>query len=153
MASLIDTDLKSSVEQGFSDLFDTFARPQTFTLYKKPGETIVSLDPNFDPAWSSNQDSGVTYTEVSETFDARIWYLDYEQQLREFFFRGGEAEGTRFLKDSGQIKIQLREAGYNYIRDASKAYFMGDLWEITSDVKAVGIFGFAYYVFVLRRQK
>lgn len=153
MSNLVDSTLLASVEQGFEDLFDTFARPQTFTVYKKPEEVIVSLDPDFDPAWSSSQGEGVTYTEVSDTFDARIWYLDYEQQLKEFFFKGGSVEGARFIKDSGQIKIQLREEGYNYIKEATKAYFAGSYWSVTSDVKSVGIFGFKYYIFILRRME
>lgn len=149
--NLIDATLKASVMSGFVDLFDTFARDVVFTLYKSPEETILTIDSNYDSTWGVGQDSNVTYQEVSQTFPARIWYLDYEQQFKELFLRGEKAEGVRVARDVGQIKIQLKEDGYNYILAANRAYVFGDNWQIMSSPKKVGIFDFQFYTFILQK--
>jgi hypothetical protein len=151
--NLINSTLKASVEAAMEDLFDSFARDLTLTLYKRPEETIVSLDSNFDGNWNSGNNT-VTYEEVSSSsFPARIWYLDYEQQYKEFFFRGENIEGPRVAQDLGQIKLMLKESGYNYIKEASRAVVLGDSWEVTSAEKRVGILDFKYYVIILTKRK
>jgi hypothetical protein len=149
--NLIDSTLKASVMSGFVDLFDTFARDVVFTLYKSPEETVLVMDPDYDSAWGVGQDSGVTYEEVSQAFPARIWYLDYEQQFKELFLRGEKAEGVRVAREVGQIKIQLKEDGYNYILGATRAYVFGDNWQIMTSPKKVGIFDFQFYTFILQK--
>ena len=150
--NLIDSALKTSIAAGFEDIFDSFARDVTFTIYKSPEETIVSLDANFDSNWKSGSDT-ITYEEVSQSFPARIWYLDYEQQYKEFFFRGESLEGVRVSQDYGQIKIQLKLDGFNFIKEASRAVLFGDNWEVSSGEKRVGILDFTYYTLILSKRK
>lgn len=146
---------KTNVEQGFEDIFDTFARPITFTLYKTPQETILSLDSNFNSDWGNVgpvSDGTITYTEVKSDFSARIWYLDYEQQIKLFYFEGQDTEGVRADRTISKVKIQLKEDGATFIASAKKAIFLGQYWNIISDPKSVGIFGFKYYNYILQKQ-
>ncbi len=148
-------ELKTSIEQGFEDIFDTFARPITFTLYKAPQETILSLDNNFNNDWIQNTpplDGTITYTEVKQDFTARIWYLDYEQQLKIFSFEGEVIEGARVARTVSKVKIQLKADGSEYIKTAKRAIFLNQIWTIISDPKAVGMFGFKYYTYILQKQ-
>jgi hypothetical protein len=150
--NLIDSALKTSIQAGFEDLFDTFARDVTFTLYKSPEETIVSLDANFDKSWNHGAATS-TYEEVSQTFAARIWYLDYEQQYKEFFFRGENIEGIRASQDLGQIKIMLRADGFEYLKGISRATLFDEFWEVSSSEKRVGMLDFKYYIVILSKRK
>jgi len=155
MSNLVDVDLKASVEQGFEDIFDTFARDITFTLYKNPTETILSLDNNFNYDWE-NKDIGnnanITYSEVSQAFPARIWFMDYEQQLKLFSFEGEKIEGIRAARSISKVKIQIKESAHNFIQTATRAVFMGENWSIISDPKKIGIFDFKYYTYILQKQ-
>lgn len=157
MSNLIPSgEFKTSIEQAMEDIFDTFARPITFTLYKSPIETIVSLDSNFNSDWSiisPVSDGTVSYTEVKSEFSARIWYLDYEQQIKLFYFEGQETEGIRADRSISKVKIQLKSDGAEYIREAKKAIFLGQYWSIISDPKSVGIFDFKYYNYILQKQQ
>lgn len=156
MANLIPSGtFKTSIEQAFEDLFDTFARPITFTLYKSPIESIVSLDSNFNSDWNISNplnDGAIIYTEVKSEFPARIWYLDYEQQIKMFYFEGQDVEGIRSNRTVSKVKIQLKSDGAEYISQAKKAIFLGQYWDIISDPKSIGIFGFKYYNYILQRK-
>jgi len=139
---------KTSVESGFEDIFDTFASPVTFTLYKSPQETILSLDDNFNSDWNKTspvKEGDVNYTEISQSFPARIWYLDYEQQIKILYFEGQQAENVRADRSVAKVKIQIKSDANDYIKEARKAIFLGESWNIISDPKSVGIFGFKYY--------
>jgi hypothetical protein len=156
MSNLIPSGtFRTSIEQAFEDLFDTFARQITFTLYKSPIETIVSLDSNFNSDWnviSPTSDGTVTYTEVKSDFSARIWYLDYEQQIKLFYFEGQDAEGVRANRSVSKVKIQLKADGAEFIKTSKKAIFLGEYWDIISDPKSVGILDFKYYNYILQKQ-
>ncbi len=145
---------KTSIEAGFEDLFDTFARPLTLTLYKLPQETIVSLDNNFNSDWSPAKpvvDGNTTYTEVSQSFPARVWYLDYEQQMKILYFEGQQAENIRADRSVAKIKIQVKQDAKDFMQDAKKIIFLGDYWNIVSDPKSVGLFDFKYYIYILQK--
>jgi len=145
---------KTSVEAGFEDIFDTFASPVTFTLYKLPQETVLSLDENFNSDWniiSPIKESEINYTEVSQSFPARIWYLDYEQQIKILYFEGQQVENVRADRSVAKIKIQIKSDANDFIQNAKKAIFLGESWNIISDPKSVGIFGFKYYNYVLQK--
>ncbi len=154
MSNLIDTDFRASCSSALSDLFDTFARNITFTAYKNPTETIISLDSNFNSDWDEKKpwnDTNSTYQEVSETFSARIWFLDYEQQVKSLFLEGKTLEGPNLRRDIQRIKIQVKQDGYNFIKECSKCYVLNEYWNIKSSEKAVGLFDFEYYIFYLER--
>lgn len=145
---------KTSVESGFEDIFDTFASPIVFTLYKSPTETILSLDDNFNSDWNKTspiKEADVNYTEVSQAFPARIWYLDYEQQIKILYFEGQQAENVRANRSVAKVKIQIKSDANDYIKGAVKAIFLGESWNIISDPKSVGIFGFKYYNYILQK--
>lgn len=145
---------KTSVETGFENLFDTFARPVIFTLYKLPQETILSLDDNFNSDWnviSPIKESNINYTEVSQSFPARIWYLDYEQQMKILYFEGQQAENVRAERSVSRAKIQIKDDANEFIKDAKKIIFLGEYWNIVSDPKSVGIFGFKYHIYILQK--
>lgn len=150
--NLIDANLKLQIKSAMEDIFDTFTRQDiTFYLYKTPEETIVSLDNSYNGDWDvGNPD--ITYEEVKATFPVRLWFLDYEQQYKHFFLQGKEMEGVKAIRELGQIKVQLKEDGYNFIKDATRAVVFDTNWSISSDVKQVGILDFDYYTFILRKQ-
>lgn len=155
MSNLIDADLKLSIEQGFEDIFDSFARNITFTLYKAPKETILSLDNNFHYDWQQNNpvlDGTVSYTESKQDFSARIWYLDYEQQLKIFSFEGEQIEAARFARSISKVKIQIKSDANEFIKNATRAVFLGQNWAIISDPKIIGILDFKYYTYILQKQ-
>lgn len=150
--NLIDANLQTIINQAMEDVFDTFARPITFTLFKNPEQTIVDINSDYRGSWNTGLPE-IEYTEVKQDFPARIWFLDYEQQYKNFFLAGKELEGIRAIQELGQVKIQVKQDGYDFLKEATHAYFMNEMWEITSDVKAVGIINFDRFIFVLRRRK
>lgn len=154
MANLVDVDLKEECASYMDDLFDTFARTLQFIVYKNPEEVIVSLDSNFNADWDQKKpwlDPNSTYTQVSQSFPARIWYLDYEQQMNSLYLEGKILEGSRFKREIQSIKIQVREDAYLFIKDANKCEFNNYLWNVKTSEKQVGIFDFNFYTFMLER--
>lgn len=154
MGSLINSDLKAECSAYMNDLFDTFARNVTFIVYQNPVETIISLDSNFNSDWDEKKpwlDTNSSYTEVSETFPIRIWFLDYEQQVSSLFLEGKILEGPNVKRNIQRIKIQVKQDAFEFIKKANKCRVLDAFWNIKSSEKSVGIFDFEYYIFYLER--
>jgi len=154
MPTLIPADIAEECESYMDDLFDTFARDLEFIVYKSPEETILVLDSNFDSNWDKKEpwsDSSSSFVEVKETFPVRVWFLDYEQQMNSTFLEGKMLEGPKSLRNVQKIKIQVKQDAFDFIRDASRCKILDKFWNISSSEKAVGIFNFKYYIFVLER--
>lgn len=150
--NLIGADLKASITSAMKDIYDSFARSVTFYVYKMPEETVVSLDAEYNGDWGVGN-SDVTVEEVKQSFRVRMWYLDYEQQFKSFFIPGKEMEGARFIRELGQIKIQLEQDAYDFIRGATRVVIFDENYIISSDVKKIGtVDDFVYYTFILKKQ-
>jgi hypothetical protein len=144
---LVDSTLKAAVEAGFEDIFDSFAKTYTFTAYKNPQETIVSIG-DYNSDWVHGNDT-ITYTEVKQDFVARMWYLNLEQQFKEFFFTGETLENAKVVRESAKVKIQVKDDAYNFIKDSKRILVLGKQFEIASAIIGVGIFDFKYHSILL----
>lgn len=145
--NLIDSAFKASIEAGFEDIFDSFARSYTFTAFKEPKQTIVVVG-DYNNDWATGDDT-ITYEEVKQDFSARVWYLNLEQQFKELFFTGETLENVKVVRESTKIKIQVKQAAYDFIKDAVRIVFLGKNFQIASAIVGVGMFDFKYYSILL----
>lgn len=150
--NLLDSELRANVEQGFEDLFDSFARNLTFTAYKSPKETIVALDNSFNSDWVMGQ-SSIAFEEVKQTFAARMWYLDLDQQYKQVFFEGHSIENIKAVSETTRIKLQVKPDAFSFIKDASRIMIAGKSYEIISAPQGLGIFDFKYFTILLAERK
>jgi hypothetical protein len=154
MANIINDSIRAECESIMDDVFDTFARDIEFTMYKKPEETILFLESNFDANWDQKKpwaDESSTFEEIKETFSVRMWFLDYEQQVKNLFFEGKLTEGAKAARNIQRIRIQTKQDGFEFIKQATKCQVFDSYWNISSSEKSIGLFGFKYYTFLLER--
>jgi spermidine/putrescine-binding protein len=152
MANLISAELLASAQSAMTDIFDTFKRSEPITVYKRERETVVIKDPNYIAGF---QESNQGVTEIikegqSQQFDARIWYLDL--QPLEGFVPGDANLQIKAKQDWGRVKIQVKEDGYLYMKDAERFYLYGERHFLDEAVRRIGILGtIQFYQFILKK--
>ena len=150
MAGFLSTDQINKIKTLADTLHTTFA--QTITVYKNAKKTLIAST----PAWNSlyrrtntGSNSSVEYTTISDTFSARIYYKDMEKD----FLAAADTEqaGTqnKVILPDGSVEIVVKEAGYNYIREARRVYFDGRYFAIKSDGKPSGLVDNQFFAFLL----
>jgi hypothetical protein len=149
MAGFLTQNQKKNIENVIDRIHDTFAR--TITVFKIGTRTVVASSNNYNYVYKQ-QSANTSTTTVSQTFEARIKYVDMEEEL--LTDRGAGQKGSRNAQDKiilpvGTVKIKVNLAGYNYIKEAKRIEFDGRRFSIKSDAKPLGMFGPQYYEFIL----
>jgi len=150
MAGFLSQNQINKINSLADTLHTTFAR--TITVYKNAKKTLIAST----PAWNSlyrrtntGSNSSVEYTTISDTFSARIYYKDMEKD----FLAAADTEqaGTqnKVILPDGSVEIVVKEAGYNYIREARRVYFDGRYFAIKSDGKPSGLVDNQFFTFLL----
>jgi hypothetical protein len=82
--------------------------------------------------------------------DARIWYID-EQPIRTSF-EGDEGIAGKVTQTWGQVKIQLEEDGYLFLKDAERIKILGEEYKKIKEWRRIGIVdNFMFYEIRLER--
>lgn len=107
-SSLISNNDLSDFKSALLDHFESFKR--TITVHKEPKKTILNkvqtAYPGYGPQHS--QSENITFTPVSQTFDAVIWYKQPVSQELELL-------ATNTSIPQNQCRIKVAEAARNYI--------------------------------------
>ena len=151
MAGFLSQDQINKVRALADTLHTTFAR--TITVYKNAKKTLIAST----TAWNSlyrrtntGSNTPVEYTEISQTFEARIYYDNMDTSYLTDDGPGEQA-GTqnKVVVADGVVRIVVNEDGYNYINEARRVEFDGSKFIIESDGQPRGLTSNRYYTFVL----
>lgn len=145
MASFLSTSQKSEIESLYNKLHETFA--QTITVYKNGKKILIAHDPKYNAVYgrnSSGKRDSVEYEVVSETFDARIYYIKAEEELF-----NNESSQLKIVMPKGSVKIIVREDGFKFIQEARRVEFDGRRFSIHTDGAPYGLTKNLFYMFYL----
>ncbi len=150
MAGFLSQNQINKINSLSDTLHTTFAR--TITVYKNAKKTLIASTDNWNSLYrrtNTGSNTSVEYSTVSDTFEARIYYVDMDQEF--LSNEAGAQSGTqnKIILPDGSVKIVVKEAGYNYIREARRVEFDGTKFAIKSDGVPRGLTDNRFFTFVL----
>jgi hypothetical protein len=150
MAGFLSQNQINKINSLSDTLHTTFAR--TITVYKSAKKTLIASTDNWNSLYrrtNTGSNSSVEYTTVSETFEARIYYVDMDKEF--LSNEAGAQSGTqnKIILPDGSVKIVVKESGYDYIREARRVEFDGTKFAIKSDGVPRGLTSNRFFTFVL----
>ena len=150
MAGFLSQNQINKINSLSDTLHTTFAR--TITVYKNAKKTLIASTDNWNSLYrrtNTGSNSSVEYTTVSETFEARIYYVDMDKEF--LSNEAGAQSGTqnKIILPDGSVKIVVAEAGYDYMREARRVEFDGTKFAIKSDGVPRGLTSNRFFTFVL----
>lgn len=153
MSDLIPSAAKTIYKARMQDIFDTWKRPHTFSLYKTPTETIAAIDDDYSSNWRETDfgDTDITYTEVKETFEVRIWFPNFPQKF--LTYQPDDVDiRVKMAQKTGSIKIQCEQDCYDFLVDAQKAVLFDQIYNLSSDIRRIGLFDMNLFTFEMSKQ-
>jgi hypothetical protein len=153
MSSFISNEAKDIFRARMMDLFDTWKRPHEFTLYKTPTETIISIDPDYSSNWASTAygNNQITYTEIKESFEVRIWFPTFPQKYLNYQPDDVDLR-VKMAQDVGTIKIQCLKDCYDFLLQSEKVVLFNTIYRLDTDIRRVGIFDMELFTFTMMKQ-
>ena len=150
MAGFLSQNQINKINSLSDTLHTTFAR--TITVYKNAKKTLIASTDNWNSLYrrtNTGSNTSVEYSTVSDTFEARIYYVDMDKEF--LSNEAGAQSGTqnKIILPDGSVKIVVKEAGYNYIREARRVEFDGTKFAIKSDGVPRGLTDNRFFTFVL----
>ena len=150
MAGFLSGDQINKINSLADTLHTTFAR--TITVYKNAQKTVIAST----EAWNSlyrrtntGSNSSVEYSTISDTFEARIYYVDMDKEYLAEEAGGQGGTQNKVILPDGSVKIVVKEDGYDYVREARRVEFDGRKFAIKSDGEPRGLTENRFYTFVL----
>jgi len=151
MAGFLSSDQITKIRDLTDTLHTTFAR--TITVYKNAKKTLIAST----TAWNSlyrrtntGSNTAVEYTEVSQSFTARIYYDDMDTS---YLTDDGPSQqaGTqnKVVVAAGTVRIVVKQDAYDYLSEARRVEFDGTKFIIESDGQPRGLTSNQFYTFVL----
>ena len=132
-------------------LHTTFAR--TITVYKNAKKTLIASTDSWNALYrrtNTGANSSVEYSTISDTFEARIYYVDMDKEyLAQEAGTGQVGTQNKVIMADGSVKIVVQETGYDYIREARRVELDGAKFAIKSDWVPRGLTGNRFYTFIL----
>jgi hypothetical protein len=149
MAGFLSASRESNIENLYNTLHETFAK--TITVYKNSQKTVVASNAQYNSIYrrtNTGSTANVEYTTISQTFDARVYYLKSEE---EYLANEGNQQGTqnKIILPMGSVKIVVKQDAYEFIKEARKIEFDGRRFNIKSDGNPDGMVGNQFYTFYL----
>jgi len=150
MAGFLSQNQINKINSLSDTLHTTFAR--TITVYKNAKKTLIASTDNWNSLYrrtNTGSNTSVEYTTVSESFEARIYYVDMDKEF--LSNEAGAQSGTqnKIILPDGSVKIVVTEAGYDYIREARRVEFDGTKFAIKSDGVPRGLTSNRFFTFIL----
>ncbi len=145
MAGFLSENQKTNIKSIIDQIHDTFARE--ITVFKIGQRTVISSSANYNALYRQ-QSANTETTEVSQTFQARIKYVE----MSETFLQDSQSNSSgqdKIILPAGTVKIKVNLEGYEYVREAKRVELDGRRFSIKSDGKPLGMFGPQYYEFIL----
>ena len=147
MGSLIDNTAKAAMEAALDDIHDTFARD--LVCIKEATKVILSTDPNYNYLYKNVQGSVTSVKNVinKKIIKARILYVGRQQ---EDLFDAQASAQLKVEKVAGEVRIEVKEDDYLYLKGTKRTEFDGRVFTMTSDERPHGLFSPKYYTFYLK---
>ena len=145
MPGFLSSSQISEIECCFEKLHQTFA--QQITVYKNGKKTLIAHDPKYNAVYGRNnsgQRDSVEYTVLSETFEARVYYIKAEEELF-----NNESSQIKVVMPKGSVKIIVNKEGSDYIQEARRVELDGRKFSIKTDSSPHGLTGNLFYTFYL----
>jgi hypothetical protein len=147
MGSYLSDKDKLHLASQFNNLHDTFARD--IIVYKEAQKVIVSTDPNYNYIYNnSGPTTSIENVPQKKTFKARIFY-DYNREM-EYFGEANAQTKVERVSANDRVRIKLKKADYDFIKDAKRIEFDGRMFFIDSDARAHGLFNVDFYTLFLK---
>jgi hypothetical protein len=150
MAGFLSENQKNNIKSIIDQIHDTFSRE--ITVFKIGQRTAIASSPTYNSLYRQQSANSLT-TEVSQTFQARIKYVDMSEELLPNSNAGGTKASSsgqdKIILPTGTVKIKVNLEGFNYVKEAKRIELDGRRFSIKSDGKPLGMFGPQYYEFVL----
>jgi len=151
MANLISDADRLVLEGLRDDVFDTFARP--VVIYVTPDKTVINQNLNYSYSFSNPESSDetdlVTYEPQSYTFNVCI---AYNKTLERLYAneQGSRKENFGLKFDNGDVRIKMKIADYELIKDSINFVFDGNNFESDKTPRPHGLFEPKYYTLYLK---
>lgn len=147
MAGFLSQNQKNNIKSIIDQIHDTFSRE--ITVFKIGQRVAISSSQNYNALYRQ-QSSNTSTTEVSQTFQARIKYVEMSEELLQDSSSNARSAGQdKIILPTGTVKIKVNLEGYEYVREAKRVELDGRRFSIKSDGKPLGMFGPQYYEFIL----
>lgn len=144
---------KAALSSQFDNLHQTFGR-EIFVFKESEVTRIITDENKFMAMYGNDQPSvNVTYTPVSGSFLARIFYLK-EQDLEKFVNDGrtvGDSTQPRVDLSLGVARIRVSKDGELFLKDSERVILDDNNFEKFKDGRPHGLFNPNYYDFYFRR--
>jgi hypothetical protein len=147
MAGFLSSSNISKIESIHEKLHETFS--QNITVYKNGTKVLIAHDPKYNSVYGRNnlgKRDSVKYETLSETFDARVYYIDTDKEL---FNNDSSGSQIKVVVPDGSIKIFVKKDGFNFIKEARRVELDGTRFSIKSDGSPFGLTGNLFYTFYL----
>lgn len=151
MSGFLSQNQKNNIKSIIDQIHDTFSRE--ITVFKIGQRVTIASSPTYNSLYRQ-QSSNVSTTEISKTFQARIKYVEMNEELfQKSTAKSSSANSSagqdKIILPSGTVKIKVDLEGYEYVREAKRIELDGRRFSIKSDAKPLGMFGPQYYEFIL----
>jgi len=151
MAGFLSENQINKINSLADTLHTTFA--QTITVYKNAKKTLIASTDSWNSLYrrtNTGSNSSVEYTMVSDTFDARIYYVDLEKEyLADEAGTGQVGTQNKVIMPDGSVKMVVKETAYDFIREARRVEFDGRKFAIKSDGVPRGLTSNRFFTFLL----
>lgn len=146
--NLIPIELLSEIANAQINIFDSFARDNQVTFYKRAEKEVAVFDPSYNHSFPDTADT--TNTAQYQSFTCRIWYLDRQEYSN--IVEGGEDVGIKGEFLYNRVRLQCKEDAFNYLKDTERFIIFDEIYRIEESWQRVGIAGqFKLYEIVLAR--
>ena len=132
MAGFLSNDQINKVRTLMGTLHDTFAR--TITVYKNAKTTLIASTDSWNSLYgktNTGANTAVEYTQISETFSARIYYDNMDDAyLTDDGPNQQAGSQNKVVVANGTVRIVVEKDGYDYINEARRVEFDGNKFAI-----------------------
>lgn len=145
MAGFLSSSEITEIERLYDKLHETFS--EKITVYKNGKKTLIAHDPKYNAVYGRNNSGkrdSVEYTVLSETFDARVYYIKAEEELF-----NNENSQIKVVTPKGSVKVIVKKDGFKYIQEARRVELDGRRFSIETDGAPYGLTSNIFYTFYL----
>jgi len=147
-------DLQAEASAAMNMVFDYFKRSNPVTFYRDATETLVAADPNWNSDFGAFASPNAVITRESESaqFDCRIIFTKEPSMIKNV--DGDENIGLKTQINVGEVKIQVKADGFEWLKSAKSFLIEGERFSSISDWRGVGIMGnYETYELTLKKDK
>lgn len=146
------SDIQAQCSLAMDMVFDYFQRANPITFYKSAAEEIVIVDPDWNSDYGDPYTDNIIKTAQKQDIYCRILYFKDSEVLKSL--DGDENISLKLAYPIGKIRIQIKSADFEWLKDAKCFYVEGEKFVKESDWQGIGMFqAFDRYQIILRKNQ